>query len=101
MRSSSTSAPVSIPATPGCACARSVSRSPAATSSSACPRPAKRRNEVRVTPASSTAPRRLLRELGLQILLLLGTLALAEILLRVIDLRELRDGYSVGAAMVY
>jgi lysophospholipase L1-like esterase len=55
-----------------------------------------------VTAASSTAPgRRLFRELGLQILLLLGTLALAELLLRVIDLRELRDGYSVGAAMVY
>jgi lysophospholipase L1-like esterase len=55
-----------------------------------------------VKAASSTASeRRLARELGLQILLLLGTLVLAEVVLRIVDLRELRDGYSVGASTVY
>jgi hypothetical protein len=55
-----------------------------------------------VTAASFTAPgRRVARELGLQILLLLGTLLLAEVVLRIADLRELRDGYSVGASTVY
>jgi hypothetical protein len=55
-----------------------------------------------VTAASFAAPgRRVARELGLRILLLLGTPLLAKVVLRIADLRELRDGYSVGASTVY
>ena len=38
---------------------------------------------------------------GLQLLLLLGTLAVAEFVLRIVDLRELRDEYRPGAALVH
>jgi lysophospholipase L1-like esterase len=48
-----------------------------------------------------TRGRHLAREIGLQLLLLIGTLAVAEAALRLIDLRELRDGYSVGSAMFH
>jgi hypothetical protein len=44
---------------------------------------------------------RFVRGLALQLALLVGTLAAAELILRVIDLRELRDGYSVGSTVVF
>ena len=45
--------------------------------------------------------RRLARQLGIQILLLIGTLAAAELILRIVDLRELRVGLRVGDAIVH
>ncbi len=41
------------------------------------------------------------RQFGLQLLLLIGTLAAAELVLRIVDLRELRDGYHEGSAAVF
>ncbi len=38
---------------------------------------------------------------GLQLLLVLGTLATTELILRVADFRELRDGYRVGSSVVH
>lgn len=42
-----------------------------------------------------------LRGAVLQLVLLLATLAVAEVVLRIIDLRELRDGYNAGAPVVF
>jgi len=50
------------------------------------------------TPARS---RHLARAVGLQVLLLLGTALIVELILRAVDLRELRDGYGVGAAAIH
>jgi hypothetical protein len=41
------------------------------------------------------------RQFGLQLLLLIGTLAVAELVLRIVDLRELRGGYHEGSAAVF
>jgi lysophospholipase L1-like esterase len=53
------------------------------------------------TPAAEPGGRRVAREIGLQVLLLIATLVVAELILRLIDLRELRDGYSVGSAVFH
>ena len=45
--------------------------------------------------------RRMLREIGLQILILLVTLAAIEVVLRVIDLRVLREGHRAGHALAF
>ncbi len=45
--------------------------------------------------------KRFLRGLALQLALLVGTLAVAELILRVLDPRELRDGYNARAAVVF
>jgi hypothetical protein len=44
---------------------------------------------------------RFLRQLGLQLILLIGTLIAAELILRAIDLRELRYGYRDGYPVVF
>jgi hypothetical protein len=41
------------------------------------------------------------RELFLQLLIIVATLAAIEVFLRVLDLRELRDGYGSGHSLVY
>jgi hypothetical protein len=41
------------------------------------------------------------RGLVLQLALLVGTLVIVELILRVIDLRELRDGYNVGSNLTF
>jgi len=56
--------------------------------------------------ATAAAPPRarihkMLREISLQLLIVVVTLAAIELLLRVIDLRELRDGYGRGYAVVH
>src|ERR1700726_1039960 len=45
--------------------------------------------------------RRAYRELFLQLLIIVATLAAIEVFLRVLDLRELRDGYGSGHSLVY
>ena len=42
-----------------------------------------------------------LRQFGLQLLLGVATLAVAELILRVIDLRELRYGYHEGYPVIF
>lgn len=44
---------------------------------------------------------RTFREISLQLLILVATLATIELVLRVIDLRELRDGYGQGYTVVH
>jgi hypothetical protein len=53
--------------------------------------------------AAAAAPRahKALREIALQLLIIVVTLAAIEVLLRVIDLRELRDGYGQGYPVVH
>jgi hypothetical protein len=41
------------------------------------------------------------RQVGIQLLLLIGTLAAAELILRIIDPRELRDGYHAGSPAIF
>lgn len=41
------------------------------------------------------------RGLVLQLALLVGTLVIVELILRVIDLRELRDGYNAGSNLTF
>jgi len=58
------------------------------------------------SPAIAAAPRghrmrAASREILLQLLIIVGTLAAVELLLRVADLRELRDGYGRGYAVVH
>src|ERR1700730_36302 len=45
--------------------------------------------------------RRVFRDILLQLLITIATLATIELLLRVIDLRELRDGYGRGYTVVH
>ena len=44
---------------------------------------------------------RFLREFGLQVIVLIGTLVAAELILRTIDLRELRQGYREGYPVIF
>ncbi len=60
------------------------------------------------TPSLSTAPapggrriRRAAREIGLHIAIMIVTLAAIELMLRFVDLRELRDGYGAGYSLVH
>jgi lysophospholipase L1-like esterase len=60
--------------------------------------------KARTAPAGARRKGRIARfgaPIGLQLLLLLAMLAAAEGVLRIVDLRELRDGYTAGASLVH
>jgi hypothetical protein len=64
------------------------------------------RNVGEAGSSATAAPRgdrarKVFREIVLQLLIVVATLATTELLLRVIDLRELRDGYGRGYTVVH
>jgi hypothetical protein len=54
-----------------------------------------------LAPVAAPRVRKVFREIALQLLIVVVTLAAIEVLLRVIDLRELRDGYGQGYPVVH
>jgi lysophospholipase L1-like esterase len=57
--------------------------------------------DLTTTTRAPARPRRIMREILLQVAIMIATLGLAEVILRAVDLRELRDGYGKGYSLVY